>query len=235
MYLPFLVLSQNCTWHWWGLDDIYLMISCLVSLCHALSHSWLWITDPSSLGIGDIMPCFMISCHVLWCFMMSCFPLFPLFGNLFHCLFEDPLFMILNDWSLGYMTIPFICCWLGNYFRLQVVHIDHHGFCMVNGLNFCSFDSLINRSIQIIIVRRHPSEPISMTKLYIPPHCQWLHCYPITYSMTYSVIPWHTPSLYDTFHHCSVLPLFSLLLLFYVYNSRPTLAEVLSYSLRTSC
>ena len=68
------------------------------------------------------------------------------------------------------------------------------------------------------IVRGHPSEPISTTELYIPPHRQWPHCYPITYSMTYSVTPWHTPSLRDTFHHCSILPLFSLPLLFYVYS-----------------
>ena len=67
-------------------------------------------------------------------------------------------------------------------------------------------------------VRGHPSEPISTTELYIPPHHRWPHCYPITYSVTYSITLWHIPLLCDTFHHCSILPLFSLPLLFYVYS-----------------
>ena len=140
-----------CGSHWL----ILCMISCLVSWCHALSQSWLWMSCLESVltlddCAFDIMPCLM-SCLMMSCFMRfhdvmfyeaswcHVFPYFspiPLFGNLFHCLFEDPLFMILNDWSLRYMTIPFLCYWLGNYFRLQVVHIDHHGFCMVNDLNF---------------------------------------------------------------------------------------------------
>ena len=38
------------------------------------------------------------------------------------------------------------------YFRLQVVHMD---FNMINGLNINSVDSMINRSIQIIVICYH--------------------------------------------------------------------------------
>ena len=57
-------------------------------------------------------------------------------------------------------------------------------------------------------VRGHISEPISMTKLYIPLHHQWLHCYPITYSVTYSVTLWHIPSLF-----CFTIVLFTIVIL----------------------
>ena len=82
------------------------------------------------------------------------------------------------------------------------------------------------------------STPNSISTLYISPHHRQLHlCWMF-------VSPSLSPSLYVTFHdklhhglrhvlyHSIVLPLS---LFFYIYNLTLVLAEVLSYSFRTSC
>ena len=82
----------------------------------------------------------------------------------------------------------------------------------------------------------------SISTLYIPPHCRQLHpCWMIvspllslwlsmTISMTFHDKLCH--GLRHVLYHSIVLPLS---LFFYIYNLTLILAEVLSYSVRTSC
>ena len=126
---------------WWNVCVsgwlILYVITCLVSWCHALSQSWLWMADPSSFGFDDIMPCLMMFldvmsydvmfhevswCHVSQGFIMSCFspisPLFLFLVILFHCLWRYPIHD--SDWLIPRIMYDnsFYLLLTGNYFRL---------------------------------------------------------------------------------------------------------------------
>ena len=89
------------------------------------------------------------------------------------------------------------------------------------------------------------STPNSVSTLYIPPHHRQLYLFWMTVSLWH--FPWPNLWLYVTFcdqlchglrhvlYHCIVTIVLLLSLFFYIYKLALILAEVLSYSFRTSC